>query len=68
MGCRLWWRRAHRQPPAMMGGIALNPDMYIGCIHVMNSSAGLLMCQEYVQKTMCYLLCAGIGAYVAEFD
>ena len=52
----------------MMGGIALNPDMYIGCIRVMDSSAGLLMCQEYVQKTMCYLLCAGIGAYVAEFD
>ena len=68
MGCRLWWRRAHRQPPAMMGGIALNPDMYIGCIRVMDSSAGLLVRQEYVQKTMCCLLCAGIGAYVAEFD
>ena len=25
MGCRLWWRRAHRQPPAMMGGIAQIP-------------------------------------------
>ena len=68
MECRLWWRRAQCQPPAMMGGIAPNPDMYIGCIHVMDSSAGLLVCQEYAQKTMCYLLCAGIGAYVAEFD
>ena len=44
MGCRLWRRRAHRQPPAMMDGIALNPDMYIGCIRVMDSSAGLLVC------------------------
>ena len=50
MGCRLWRRRAHRQPPAMMGGIAPNPDMYIGCIRVMDSSAGLLVYQEYVQK------------------
>ena len=68
MGCRLWWRRAHRQQPAMIGGIALNPDMYIGCIRVIDSSAGLLVCQEYVQKTMFCLLCTGIGAYVAEFD
>lgn len=52
----------------MMGGIAPNPDMYIGCIRVVDSSAGLLVYQEYAQKTMCYLLCTGIGAYVAEFD
>lgn len=56
MGCRLWWRRAHRQPPAMMGGIAPNPDMYIGCIHVMDSSAGLLVCQNTCKKqcVICY--------------
>lgn len=50
------------------GWYRANPDMYIGCIRVMDSSAGLLVCQEYVQKTMCCLLCTGVGAYVAEFD